>query len=109
MSWCLLKGLWFVKSVCKRCVKRHIRLPKIVAISTLAIKKGDKVSVYADLVKKCRRGYTKKYTERKFFIGNGVCLYDRNEMFESNAKLRYDLTSLLLNPFVANVPILYPL
>ena len=97
----------FLKSVCKHSVKRQIRLPKMLAVSTLGIKKGDKVSVFADLEKKCRRGYTKKFTERKFFVGNGVCLYDRNEMFENNAKLKYDLTSFLLNPFVTNVSILY--
>ena len=88
---CLVKGLFVKKSVCKHSVKCHIRLPKMLTVSTLGIKKGDNVSVYADLEKKCCRGYTKKFTERKFFIGNGVCLYDRNEMFESNAKLKYDL------------------
>ena len=53
-----------------------------------AIMKGDSVSVYADLGRKCRRGFVKTFTEPKMFVGNGISIYSRQQLFESNCKLR---------------------
>lgn len=52
-----------------------------------SIRKGDIVSVYADLERKCRRGFIKKFEGKKFYIGNGISHYDRQELFQNNCKL----------------------
>jgi len=49
---------------------------------------NDLVSVYVDLEGKCRRGLTKKFTGRKYFVGNGVALFSRQQLFEDNASVK---------------------
>ena len=46
--------------------------------------KGDIVSVYADLDGICRKGYTKCFEGRKYFVGNGVALLSRSEIFKES-------------------------
>ena len=48
------------------------------------MKKGDLVSVYADLDGICRKGYTKCFEGRKYFVGNGVALLGRSEVFKES-------------------------
>ena len=50
----------------------------------LDMKKGDIVSVYADLDGICRKGYTKCFEGRKYFVGNGVALLSRSEIFKES-------------------------
>nr|CAH7720321.1 unnamed protein product [Callosobruchus chinensis] len=46
---------------------------------------GDFVSVYADINKKCKRGFQKLYEdEGKLFIGNGVVRMQRYQLFSEN-------------------------
>ncbi|GAB6020012.1 Putative methyltransferase nsun6 [Chamberlinius hualienensis] len=47
------------------------------------LKKNDVVAVYCDLDGKCLRGATKIYTGKKYFLGNGVALWNRRELFVS--------------------------
>ncbi|XP_065649989.1 tRNA (cytosine(72)-C(5))-methyltransferase NSUN6 isoform X2 [Hydra vulgaris] len=64
----------------------HVFAPGVLAASA-DMKFGDMVSVYADVDHKCRRGYTKVFTGRKFFIGNGQAEFNRDTLFEHNAKI----------------------
>ena len=45
------------------------------------------VSVYADVDNKCRRGYLKVFSGRKFFLGNGQAEFNRDALFEHNVNL----------------------
>ena len=53
------------------------------------IGRGDVVSVYADLEGKCRRGLTKPYDGQKVFVGNGVAVLDRKDIFCSQQNVRH--------------------
>nr|CAI5843796.1 unnamed protein product [Callosobruchus analis] len=47
---------------------------------------GDFVSIYADINKKCKRGFQKLYEDDgKLFIGNGVVRMQRYQLFSENA------------------------
>ncbi|XP_071960043.1 tRNA (cytosine(72)-C(5))-methyltransferase NSUN6-like [Antedon mediterranea] len=46
-----------------------------------SIQRGDLVSVHADLDDKCRRGATKPYQGAKVFIGNGMAVMSRADVF----------------------------
>ena len=50
--------------------------------------KGDAVSVYADLDHKCRQGSKEEFKGQKYFLGNGIAMLSRNEIFQ-NRQLRY--------------------
>lgn len=52
------------------------------------IKKGDLVSVYADLYGKCRKGLTKPFDGPKLFLGNGISFLDRRDIFCSQQNFR---------------------
>ena len=52
---------------------------------------GDEISVYADLDGKCRRGLTKKYQGRKYFVGNGIATIGRAELFKNSVAPRYQI------------------
>ena len=43
-----------------------------------------KVSVWADLEKKCLKGFAKQYTGKKVFVGNGVLQVSRDQIFKEN-------------------------
>lgn len=49
---------------------------------------GNKVSVYADVEGKCRKGLTKPFQQPKLFVGNGVAEMSRSELFCSEEKAR---------------------
>ena len=53
------------------------------------IKRGDLVSVYADLYGKCRKGLTKPFDGQKLFLGNGISLFDRRDVFCCQNNFRY--------------------
>lgn len=42
---------------------------------------GDTVSVYADLEGKCRKGLTKHYNGKRVFLGNGIAVLARKDLF----------------------------
>ena len=42
---------------------------------------GDKVSVYVDVNGMCRRGQTLQFDGEKLFLGNGVVVMGRRELF----------------------------
>ena len=52
---------------------------------------GDKVSVYADVEGKCRRGLTTEYCGKSYFIGNGHAKVSRLQLFGSNSATRFVL------------------
>lgn len=48
---------------------------------------GDIVSVFADIVKGCKKGLVKKYAnENKFFLGNGIVQLTRDDIFRHEIK-----------------------
>ncbi|KAJ3051593.1 putative methyltransferase nsun6 [Rhizophlyctis rosea] len=67
------------------CGNAVLRGADIFAAGVLAaespMKAGDKVSVYVDLDRACLRGQSKKYTGKKAFLGNGVSLLGRDDLF----------------------------
>ncbi|KXJ16343.1 putative methyltransferase NSUN6 [Exaiptasia diaphana] len=54
--------------------------PGIIGAHT-GIRKNDTVSIYVDLETKCRKGFAKPYLGNKLFIGNGVAVMSRNDVF----------------------------
>ena len=42
---------------------------------------GDQVSVFADLLGQCKRGWNKEYEGLKYFVGNGISLQNRQDLF----------------------------
>ncbi|XP_046459272.1 tRNA (cytosine(72)-C(5))-methyltransferase NSUN6-like isoform X1 [Daphnia pulex] len=42
---------------------------------------GDKVSVFGDLLGQCKRGWNKEYEGKKYFVGNGLLLQNRQDLF----------------------------
>ncbi|XP_051155145.1 tRNA (cytosine(72)-C(5))-methyltransferase NSUN6 isoform X2 [Leptopilina boulardi] len=48
---------------------------------------GETVSVFADIVKDCKKGLVKKYAdENKFFLGNGIIQLTRDDLFGHEIK-----------------------
>ncbi|XP_067142232.1 tRNA (cytosine(72)-C(5))-methyltransferase NSUN6 isoform X2 [Centruroides vittatus] len=45
------------------------------------LKVGDKVAIYADIDNTCRRGFVKPFLGRKKFVGNGVLVVNRQQIF----------------------------
>lgn len=45
---------------------------------------GDKVSVFADLKGQCKRGFTQKYFGPTYFVGNGILVQDRKDLFTTD-------------------------
>lgn len=54
----------------------------------LDAKIGDKVNIYADIQRNCRRGFNKKFTGKSLLIGTGIVKITRNELFKNNATVR---------------------
>jgi len=52
------------------------------------MKCGDVVSVYLDLENKCLRGFQKKFNGKKLFIGNGISMFNRDQLFKSIENIR---------------------
>jgi hypothetical protein len=49
--------------------------------STKGVVIGDKVSVFGDLLGQCKRGWNKEYEGKKYFVGNGLLLQNRQDLF----------------------------
>ncbi|CAG9765466.1 unnamed protein product [Ceutorhynchus assimilis] len=62
----------------------HIYAPGVLGMTPS--NKGDRVSIYADLNKKCLRGLIKPFTNLKLFIANGIVQQNRQEIFQSTPK-----------------------
>lgn len=60
----------------------HIYIPGILSISP-GVCKNSEVNVFVDIDKKCLKG-AKGYNGKKFYIGKGVCLYNRKAIFGNN-------------------------
>ena len=52
------------------------------------IDRGDVVSVYCDLENKCRKGLIKPFDGQKVFLGNGIAVLARKEIFCSEQNVR---------------------
>ena len=52
------------------------------------IDRGDVVSVYCDLENKCRKGLIKPFDGQKVFLGNGIAVLARKEIFCSDQNVR---------------------
>ncbi|CAH0555236.1 unnamed protein product [Brassicogethes aeneus] len=64
----------------------HIYAPGVMGLVS-GVQLNDKISIYADLSKKCKKGFQKTYTdENKLFIGNGLVKMRRFELFGEDIK-----------------------
>ncbi|XP_066934831.1 tRNA (cytosine(72)-C(5))-methyltransferase NSUN6-like [Clytia hemisphaerica] len=74
-----------VDSSCGTAVLRgaDIFVPGVLAANSNVVA-GDLVSVYCDVKKKCRKGFTKHFDGEKFYLGNGKALFSRWQLFEEN-------------------------
>ncbi|CAG9819441.1 unnamed protein product [Phaedon cochleariae] len=63
----------------------HIYAPGVMGMMS-GSQIGDKVSIYADMLKKCKRGLQKRLSGdgEKLFIGNGVVKMQRHQLFAEN-------------------------
>lgn len=61
----------------------HVFVPGIIAAPS-GLKRGDLVSVFVDLEKKCLKG-SHKFHGNKFFIGNGIMKVSRHDIFVSSS------------------------
>uniref|UniRef100_A0A2R5L697 Putative trna and rrna cytosine-c5-methylase nucleolar protein nol1/nop2 n=2 Tax=Ornithodoros turicata TaxID=34597 RepID=A0A2R5L697_9ACAR len=71
-----------VAPLCGEAVLRgsHVFIPGVLG-APKSMKAGDIVAVYADLDDACLKGYTRSYTGRKVFVGNGKALVSRSDLF----------------------------
>lgn len=58
---------------------------------------GDKVSIYSDPKKKCKRGLQKLYNNDKIFVANGVVKMVRHELFAENLVPRQVSSRVIIN------------
>ena len=58
----------------------------VVPSLPLGLSRGDQVLVYADIEGKCRRGLAVSFNEKRVFVGVGVTVLNREELFGSSAK-----------------------
>ncbi|RUS87554.1 hypothetical protein EGW08_004660 [Elysia chlorotica] len=75
----------------------NIFIQGIMAAPT-SLAKGDAVSVFADLDKKCLKGLTTKYTGRKLFVGNGISQVSRADVFNAHSESLRGLAVLMTQP-----------
>ncbi|KAG5866399.1 hypothetical protein JTB14_025990 [Gonioctena quinquepunctata] len=61
----------------------HIYAPGVIGMLS-GSQINDKVSIYADVDKKCKRGLQKTFEGRKLFIGNGILKMQRHQLFAEN-------------------------
>lgn len=61
----------------------HVFVPGVIA-APAGLKKGDLVSVFVDLEKKCLKG-SHRFDGNKFFIGNGIMKVSRHDIFVSSS------------------------
>lgn len=59
---------------------------------------GDKVSVFADIDKKCLKGLATKFEGTKLFIGNGVSQVSRSGVFNANSESLRGVGILMTQP-----------
>ncbi|KAK9694225.1 16S rRNA methyltransferase RsmB/F [Popillia japonica] len=74
-----------------RCAESVLRGAQIFAPGIMGMLSGitrnDKVSIYADLENKCRKGFPKVFnSEKKLFIGNGIVKMTRSDLFGEDPK-----------------------
>lgn len=62
-----------------------------VIFSPIDLSKGDYVSVYSDIDMKCLKGTAREYDGETMFVGNGVAIMNREELFGSSRSERYKL------------------
>ena len=66
----------------------HVFAPGVIGLMP-GSERGKLVSIYVDVGKKCKRGWTQKLNENdRVFVGNGILLLDRKQIFGDNAVLR---------------------
>ncbi|KAI9097058.1 S-adenosyl-L-methionine-dependent methyltransferase [Phlyctochytrium arcticum] len=74
----------------KLCGNAVLRGADIFATGVLAaespMKKGNRVAVFVDLEGKCLRGQSKVFSGQKLFIGNGIALLGREDLYKCAAK-----------------------
>lgn len=55
------------------------------AVLSLGSKLNEKVTIYADVAKKCKRGLQKHYDDiHKVFVGTGIVKMMRHQLFGEN-------------------------
>lgn len=87
---CIKRGIPSFRSLevivdveCAQAVLRgaDIFIPGILSMSP-SIEVGELISVYVDLEGKCKKGTVELYKGKKEFIGNGICQFSRNGIFQ---------------------------
>lgn len=66
------------------------------AFFILDVLTNDSVSVYCDVDKKCRKGFTKHFEGRKYFLGNGKACFSRWQLFEKDENNENDIRYITL-------------
>ena len=51
---------------------------------------GDRVSVFADLEGKCKRGWSQEFCGSTAFVGNGILVKNRSDLFTVAVPRYYD-------------------
>ncbi|XP_076828689.1 tRNA (cytosine(72)-C(5))-methyltransferase NSUN6 isoform X2 [Brachyhypopomus gauderio] len=64
----------------------HVFAPGVLSAPKF-MKVGDVVSVFSDVEGRCTRG-AKEFQGKKVFLGNGVCMMDRSEIFCTEGPIR---------------------
>ena len=60
---------------------------KNVALIISGVRCGDIVSVFADTVGQCKKGFQKRYTHSsKIFLGNGIVHMERKHLYAKDLK-----------------------
>ena len=66
---------------------------KIIIFFRLGLTPGDRVSIFADVDGKCKRGLVEEYEGRTLFVGNGCAKLSRRDLFGAHATLRLKLSA----------------
>ncbi|XP_071446036.1 tRNA (cytosine(72)-C(5))-methyltransferase NSUN6 [Hetaerina americana] len=74
-----------VDSACGAAVLRgaHVYAPGVLGMPA-GVKKGDEINILADLQAGCRKGLKKDYKGKIVFIGKGIALMTRGDLFMQN-------------------------
>ena len=59
------------------------------------MEQGQPVSVFADVEGKCRRGLVKPFDGCKVFVGNGIALMSRKQLFAGSDKIQWVIIALV--------------
>ena len=71
------------------------------------LRRGEHVSVFADVEGKCKRGLVVEFEGAKVFVGNGTTVLSRQELFKPVNRVPVRLARLKLSTLVIYVITMY--